>query len=42
MKNNVKNLVVFVCICTIITLLLATTNFIPQIIVGSGDTSPYK
>ena len=28
MKNNVKNLIVFVCICTVITLLLATTNFI--------------
>lgn len=28
MKKNIKNLVVFVCICTVITLLLATTNFI--------------
>lgn len=28
MKKNIKNLVVFVCICTVITLFLATTNFI--------------
>ena len=26
MKNNIKNLLVFVCICTVITLLLALTN----------------
>ena len=27
MKKNIKNLVVFVCICTVITLLVATTNY---------------
>ena len=27
MKNHIKNLVIFVCICTVITLLLAITNF---------------
>ena len=26
MKKNIKNLLVFVCICTVITLLLAFTN----------------
>lgn len=33
MKNNIKNLSIFVAICTVITLLLATTNFITEPIV---------
>ena len=28
MKTNMKHLAIFVCICTVITVLLATTNFI--------------
>ena len=39
MKNNVKNLVVFVCICTIITLLLATTNFITAPIIQKNASA---
>lgn len=27
MKNYIKNLIIFICICTVMTLLLATTNF---------------
>lgn len=33
MKTNIKNLSIFVCICTVITLLLATTNFITEPII---------
>ncbi len=39
MKTNVKNLAVFVCICTVITLLLATTNFITAPIVAKNQAA---
>lgn len=37
MKKNVKNLIVFVCICTVITLLLATTNFFTSPIIEQNQ-----
>ena len=39
MKNNIKNLVIFVCICTVITLLLATTNFITGPIIEKNQNA---
>lgn len=39
MKTNVKNLAVFVCICTVIALLLATTNFITAPIVAKNQAA---
>lgn len=39
MKQKVKNLVVFVCICTVITLLLATTNFITGPIIRENQNA---
>lgn len=39
MKQKVKNLVVFVCICTVITLLLATTNFITGPIIQKNQNA---
>lgn len=39
MKKNVKNLVVFVCICTVITLLLATTNFITAPMIAKNQNA---
>ena len=40
MKQYLKNLAVFVCICSVITLLLATTNFItaPIILKQLGES----
>lgn len=37
MKQNVKNLAVFVCICTVITLLLAITNSITDPIIEQNQ-----
>ena len=37
MKNNIKNLVIFVLICTVMTLLLATTNFITAPIIEQNQ-----
>ncbi len=43
MKKNIKNLSVFVCICTVITLLLAVTNlFTAPIILKNQNTSANK
>lgn len=39
MKTNVKNLSVFVAICTVITLLLATTNFITEPIITKNQNA---
>lgn len=39
MKTNMKNLVIFVCICSIITLLLAATNFITAPIVEKNQAA---
>lgn len=39
MKNNIKNLIIFVCICTVITLLLATTNFITAPIIQKNQNA---
>jgi len=39
MKNRVKNLLIFVCICTVITLLLATTNFITAPIIQKNQNA---
>ncbi len=39
MKTNIKNLCIFVCICTVITLLLATTNFITAPIVEKNQNA---
>lgn len=39
MKNNIKNLIIFVCICTVITLLLATTNFITAPIIEQNQNA---
>ena len=41
MKNSIKNLAVFVCICTVITLLLALTNSVtePIIIKNQNDSA---
>ncbi len=39
MKTNIKNLIIFVCICTIITLLLAATNFITAPIVEKNQAA---
>ena len=39
MKKYVKNLVIFVCICTVITLLLATTNFITAPIIQKNQNA---
>lgn len=39
MKTNIKNLCVFVCICTVITLLLATTNFITAPIIDKNQNA---
>ena len=37
MKQNIKNLAVFVCICTVMTLLLAVTNFITAPIIEKNQ-----
>ena len=43
MKKNIKNLCIFICICTVITLLLATTNyFTAQIIEQNQNASANK
>ena len=39
MKKSIKNLVVFVCICTVITLLLATTNFFTAPIIEQNQNA---
>ncbi len=39
MKTNIKNLCIFVCICTVITLLLATTNFITAPIIEQNQSA---
>ena len=39
MKQNLKNLLVFVCICAVITLLLATTNFITAPIIEKNQNA---
>lgn len=39
MKNNIKNLSVFVCICAVITLLLATTNAITAPIIEKNQSA---
>ena len=39
MKTYIKNLAVFVCICTVITLLLATTNFITAPIIEKNQNA---
>lgn len=39
MKKNVKNLIVFVCICSVMTLLLATTNFITSPIIEKNQNA---
>ncbi|MBQ9953710.1 MAG: FMN-binding protein [Clostridia bacterium] len=39
MKTNIKNLVIFVCICSVITLLLAATNFITAPIVEKNQAA---
>ena len=39
MKKNLKNLFVFVCICTVITLLLATTNSITSPIIAKNQNA---
>ncbi len=43
MKNSIKNLVVFVCICTVMTLLLALTNSVTEpIIIENQNASANK
>ncbi len=39
MKKNIKNLIIFVCICTVITLLLATTNFITAPVIEKNQNA---
>ena len=39
MKTNLKNLSVFICICAVITLLLATTNFITAPIIEKNQNA---
>lgn len=39
MKTYIKNLAVFVCICSVITLLLATTNFITAPIIAKNQNA---
>ena len=39
MKTNLKNLAVFVCICTVITVLLATTNFITAPVIEKNQNA---
>lgn len=39
MKDYIKNLLVFVCICTVITLLLATTNFFTAPIIEQNQNA---
>ena len=39
MKQYLKNLAVFVCICSVITLLLATTNFITAPIIAKNQSA---
>ncbi len=39
MKTNIKNLVIFVCICSVITLLLAATNFITAPVVEKNQAA---
>lgn len=39
MKTNIKNLVIFVCICSAITLLLAATNFITAPIIEKNQAA---
>ena len=39
MKDYIKNLLVFVCICTVITLLLATTNFFTAPIIEKNQNA---
>lgn len=37
MKTSIKNLAIFICICSVITLLLATTNFITAPIIEKNQ-----
>lgn len=39
MKKYIKNLIVFICICTLMTLLLATTNFITGPIIAENQNA---
>lgn len=39
MKKNIKNLAVFVCICSVITLLLALTNFVTAPIIEQNQNA---
>ena len=39
MAKNIKNLIVFVCICTVITLLLAVTNSITAPIIQKNQNA---
>ena len=39
MKNYIKNLAVFVLICTVITVLLATTNFITEPVISKNQSA---
>lgn len=39
MKNNIKNLAVFVCICSVITLLLALTNFVTAPVIEQNQNA---
>ena len=39
MIKNIKNLIIFVCICSVITLLLATTNFVTAPIIEKNQTA---
>lgn len=39
MKTNIKNLAVFVCICSVITLLLALTNFVTAPIIKQNQNA---
>ena len=39
MKKNIKNLVIFLCICSVITLLLAATNFITSPVIEKNQNA---
>lgn len=39
MKNNVKQLSIFICICTVVTLMLATVNFITSPIIEQNQAA---
>lgn len=39
MKKNIKNLCIFICICTVITLLLATTNYFTAPIIEQNQNA---